>query len=99
MVPSPRAAGAAWEWSGLQISPTQRVPWHFHTNVQDTFYVLVGRLRLFLRRPKEEVGLGEYDYVPLTADPQDPRASDTATAASLPGPATPRGASRTADPS
>jgi len=42
----------------LQISPTQRVPWHSHTRVQDTFYVLAGRLRLFLRDPREEVQLG-----------------------------------------
>jgi quercetin dioxygenase-like cupin family protein len=42
----------------LQISPTQTVPWHCHTNVQDTFYVLEGRLRLFLRDPKEDVTLG-----------------------------------------
>ena len=42
----------------LQISPTQRVPWHSHTQVQDTFYVLAGRLRLFLRDPREEVQLG-----------------------------------------
>jgi quercetin dioxygenase-like cupin family protein len=42
----------------LQISRTQQVPWHFHSNVQDTFYVLEGRLRLFLRDPKEEVQLG-----------------------------------------
>jgi quercetin dioxygenase-like cupin family protein len=41
----------------LQISPTQTVPWHRHSNVQDTFYVLEGRLRLFLRDPKEEVRL------------------------------------------
>jgi quercetin dioxygenase-like cupin family protein len=41
--------------SELQISPTQQVPWHYHTNVQDTFYVLVGEIRLFLRDPKEEV--------------------------------------------
>src|SRR5262249_49142255 len=33
--------------SELQISPQQRVPWHYHTNIQDTFYVLEGRLRLF----------------------------------------------------
>jgi mannose-6-phosphate isomerase-like protein (cupin superfamily) len=33
------------------------VPWHSHTNVQDTFYVLEGELRLFLRDPKEEVRL------------------------------------------
>jgi quercetin dioxygenase-like cupin family protein len=43
--------------SELQISPTQQVPWHFHTNVQDTFYVLEGELRLFLREPREEVRL------------------------------------------
>ena len=85
--------------SELQISPTQQVPWHYHTNIQDTFYVLAGELRIFLREPKEEVrlapgqtyavrqgrahlvtnpgrasatflvlqGIGEYDYVPLTA--------------------------------
>src|SRR5437764_13936534 len=44
--------------SELQISPTQQVPWHYHSNVQDTFYVLQGRLRIFLREPKEEVRLG-----------------------------------------
>jgi mannose-6-phosphate isomerase-like protein (cupin superfamily) len=44
--------------SELQISPTQTVPWHYHTNVQDTFYVLQGRVRIFLRDPTEEVGLG-----------------------------------------
>jgi quercetin dioxygenase-like cupin family protein len=44
--------------SELQISPTQQVPWHCHSNVQDTFYVIEGRLRLFLREPKEEVWLG-----------------------------------------
>ncbi len=41
----------------LQISPTQAVPWHYHTNVRDTFYVLQGRLRLVLREPKEQVSL------------------------------------------
>ena len=42
----------------LQLSPTQRVPWHYHTNIQDTFYVIEGRLRVFLRDPKEDVQLG-----------------------------------------
>jgi quercetin dioxygenase-like cupin family protein len=42
----------------LQISPTQKVPWHYHTNVQDTFYVLAGRIRVFMREPKEDVVLG-----------------------------------------
>ena len=43
--------------SELQIGPTQQVPWHFHTSIQDTFYVLEGELRLFLRDPKESVDL------------------------------------------
>lgn len=42
----------------LQISATQKVPWHYHNHVQDTFYVLQGRLRLFLREPKEDISLG-----------------------------------------
>ena len=42
----------------LQIGLTQQVPWHYHTTVQDTFYVLEGRLRLFVRDPKEEITLG-----------------------------------------
>jgi quercetin dioxygenase-like cupin family protein len=41
----------------LQISPSQQVPWHYHSNIQDTFYVLEGRIRLFLRDPKEDVYL------------------------------------------
>jgi quercetin dioxygenase-like cupin family protein len=41
----------------LQLSPTQKVPWHSHTNISDTFYVLDGLLRLFLQDPKEEVNL------------------------------------------
>jgi quercetin dioxygenase-like cupin family protein len=41
----------------LQIGPKQKVPWHTHSNVQDTFYVLAGKLRIFLREPKEEVQL------------------------------------------
>ena len=47
--------------SELQISPTQKVPWHLHNNVQDTFYVIEGHIRLFMREPKEEVRLGPGD--------------------------------------
>ena len=42
----------------LQISPSQKVPWHYHNSIQDTFYVLKGKIRIFLRGPKEEVRLG-----------------------------------------
>jgi mannose-6-phosphate isomerase-like protein (cupin superfamily) len=43
--------------SELQINPTQQVPWHFHTNIRDTFYVLEGEIRLFLRDPEGDVRL------------------------------------------
>ena len=45
----------------LQISPTQKVPWHYHSNIQDAFYVLEGEIRIFMREPKEEVRLGPGD--------------------------------------
>jgi mannose-6-phosphate isomerase-like protein (cupin superfamily) len=41
----------------LQISPSQQVPWHYHTNVQDTFFVLQGRICVSLRDPEEQVHL------------------------------------------
>jgi len=43
--------------SELQLSPTQTVPWHFHTHISDTFYVLEGQMRLFLQNPKEDIWL------------------------------------------
>src|SRR5215469_467554 len=54
----------------LQLSPKQKVPWHTHTNVSDTVYVLEGQMRLFLQDPKEEVNLkpGEV-YVVRAARP------------------------------
>ena len=35
----------------VQISPTHKVPWHLHNNVQDTFYVIEGCLKLFCANP------------------------------------------------
>jgi len=43
--------------SELQISPAQKVPWHFHNNIDDTFYVIDGKIRLFLQNPKEDIRL------------------------------------------
>lgn len=51
------AARPGFRITELQISKAQKVPWHYHSNVQDTFYVLSGKLRIFLREPKEEVRL------------------------------------------
>jgi quercetin dioxygenase-like cupin family protein len=53
--------------SELQISPTQSVPWHFHTEVQDTFYVIEGEIKLFLREPLEEVLLRPGDTYSVRA--------------------------------
>jgi len=39
------------------INPTQEVPWHYHSKVQDIFYVLEGQIRLSFRNPQEEVRL------------------------------------------
>jgi len=36
------AARPGFRIAELQISPTQKVPWHYHTNVHDTFYVAPG---------------------------------------------------------
>jgi quercetin dioxygenase-like cupin family protein len=44
--------------SELQISAAQTVPWHCHSHITDTFYVIAGRVRLSLREPLEEVQLG-----------------------------------------
>ncbi len=59
----------------LQIGPRQQVPWHYHTNTQDTFYVLTvppKRPHLVVNGGQGSAiflvlqGIGEYDYVPLT---------------------------------
>jgi len=49
--------GSGFRIAELQISPTQKVPWHSHSNVQDTFYVIEGELQLFMQDPKEDVRL------------------------------------------
>ena len=52
------AARPGFRITELQLSPTQTVPWHTHSHVGDTFYVLEGSIRLFLQAPKEDVRLG-----------------------------------------
>jgi quercetin dioxygenase-like cupin family protein len=60
------AARPGFRITELQISSNQKVPWHYHSSVQDTFYVIEGQLRIFLRDPKEDVRLapGETYSVP-----------------------------------
>ena len=60
------AARPGFRITELQISAKQQVPWHYHSHIQDTFYVLEGSLRIFLQQPKEEVRLsvGQSTVVP-----------------------------------
>jgi quercetin dioxygenase-like cupin family protein len=47
--------------SELRIGPAQEVPWHFHTNVRDSFLVLEGNIRITMQGPDEEVLLAQSD--------------------------------------
>jgi quercetin dioxygenase-like cupin family protein len=51
------AARPGFRITELRLSGKQKVPWHFHNNIADTFYVLEGDLRIFLQQPKQEVRL------------------------------------------
>jgi quercetin dioxygenase-like cupin family protein len=51
------AARPGFRIAEMQISPTQTIPWHYHSNVQDTFYVLSGTIRILTREPEEEMCL------------------------------------------
>lgn len=51
------AARPGFRIAEMQIGPTQTVPWHYHTETQDTFYVINGMIRVFMREPEEVVGL------------------------------------------
>jgi len=64
------AARPGFRISELKLSPKQQVPWHYHSNVADTFYVLEGRLRIFLQKPKQEVRLQPGET--FTADARRP---------------------------
>jgi mannose-6-phosphate isomerase-like protein (cupin superfamily) len=43
--------------SEIRITPEQQVPWHHHSEIADTFYVLQGHVRISLRSPAEQVDL------------------------------------------
>ena len=51
------AARDGFRINELTISTTQKVPWHYHTNTKDIFYVLEGEITIYLREPKETKNL------------------------------------------
>lgn len=55
------AARDGFRINELTISTSQKVPWHYHSYVKDTFYVLEGELTIYLREPKEKKHLCEGD--------------------------------------
>ena len=64
------AARPGFRITELRLSGKQQVPWHYHNNVADTFYVLEGALRIFLQQPKQEVNLKPGET--FTAAPRRP---------------------------
>jgi quercetin dioxygenase-like cupin family protein len=49
------AARPGFRIAEMQIGPAQTIPWHYHTNTQDTFYVIEGTIRVSAREPEEDV--------------------------------------------
>ena len=43
--------------SEIHLSASQKVPWHYHSNISDTFYVIGGEMKLYLQSPKEAITL------------------------------------------
>jgi len=41
----------------MRIGPTQTIPWHYHTEAQDTFYVVSGSIRIRMRAADEQAVL------------------------------------------
>jgi mannose-6-phosphate isomerase-like protein (cupin superfamily) len=41
----------------MQLGRSQVIPWHYHSEIQDTFYAISGTLRLRMRDPDEVVSL------------------------------------------
>ncbi len=51
------AARPGFRIAEMQIGPTQTIPWHYHTEAQDLFYVISGTISIIAREPEEEVCL------------------------------------------
>jgi mannose-6-phosphate isomerase-like protein (cupin superfamily) len=39
----------------IQLAPEQCIPWHKHTEIRDTFYVIGGVVRVSMQEPEEAV--------------------------------------------
>jgi quercetin dioxygenase-like cupin family protein len=50
-----RTRGDAERLRSRRSAHGEGVPWHYHNNIQDAFYVVEGALRIFLQKLKESV--------------------------------------------
>ena len=53
--------------SEITISTSQKVPWHYHNHIKDTFYVLEGEITIYLREPKESIRLTKAESLEVPA--------------------------------
>jgi quercetin dioxygenase-like cupin family protein len=60
----------------MQLGRTQTIPWHFHSETQDAFYVVSGTIRLRMRAPEQELILAPGQMHPVR--PRRPHAVDNA---------------------
>jgi mannose-6-phosphate isomerase-like protein (cupin superfamily) len=51
----------------MQIGPTQTIPWHYHTEARDTFYVLSGSIRVRMRAPEDQAILSSGESCAVAA--------------------------------
>jgi quercetin dioxygenase-like cupin family protein len=49
--------------SHLVLAPGEEVPWHFHSDVRDTFYVLQGPVTVYTREPESTTVINAGDVL------------------------------------
>lgn len=52
----------------MELGSDQIVPWHLHSIISDTFYVIAGTLRLRLREPEETLILSPTDSYKVASE-------------------------------
>jgi quercetin dioxygenase-like cupin family protein len=66
----PIAVGADVQARLFTLAPGEVIPWHFHSHVTDTYFVLAGILSVETRAPRDRQAVavgGSYRILPKTA--------------------------------
>ena len=56
-----------------ELAQSEQLPWHYHSDVSDTFYVIRGEMKLLIESPAEEVYLGAGQT--YTVEPRRPHSA------------------------